>query len=139
MYLMERLKRLGPGNAPPQEAHMPLSQLALINFTADHPGCGVQELADGLLLSTPTISISVRQLEKSGYLSRQVHPQDKRAIQLYLTTKGEDFYQRTFEFRRKKFEYLLSGLSESERRQLIELLGKAMSTVEHTEYNDIFK
>ncbi len=127
---MDRLRQLGPGNAPPREAKISPSQLALISYTASNPGCGVQTLAEGLNLATPTVSISIRQLEKTGLMERQPDPHDGRAIQLFLTPEGQDLHQRTLEFRCQKFTSLLTELTHQERTTLLDLLEKAVSAVE---------
>ena len=70
MDLMGWLQRLEPGNAPPKEAEIPAEQLALIYHTTSNSGFSVQTIAAKLNLATPTVSISVRQLEKSGFMER---------------------------------------------------------------------
>ena len=133
MHLMDKMRQLGPGNAPPKEANISPSQLGLITYTAANPGCGVQALAAGLQLSTPTVSISVRQLERAGFITRQPDPQDGRAVQLFLTPKGLELHQRTYEFCCQKIERLLSGLSLDERTTLLDLLEKAIYAIEKVE------
>ncbi len=130
MHLMTRLRQLGPGAAPPKEAKISPSQLALISYTASNPGCGVQSMAAELNLATPTVSISVRQLEKADFMERQPDPQDGRAVQLFLTPAGQELYQRTQEFRCIKFERLLAGLTPEETNTLLNLLDKAISAAE---------
>ncbi len=137
LLLMDKIRRLGPQNAPPKEANISPSQLALITFAASNPGCGVQAMASGLKLSKPTVSIGVNQLEEAGFLSRQPDPKDGRAVQLLLTPKGQELHQRTHEFRCKKFEYLLTGLTPNERTTVITLLEKALSTIEKKEQGKI--
>ena len=90
LLLMDKIRQLGPQTAPPKEANISPSQLALITFTASNPGCGVQAMASGLKLSKPTVSIGVNQLEEAGFLTRQPDPQDGRAVQLFLTPKGQE-------------------------------------------------
>ena len=111
LYLMDRLRQLGPQTAPPKEANISPSQLALITFSASNPGCGIQAIASGLKLSKPTVSIGVSQLEGAGFLTRQPDPQDGRAVQLFLTPEGQKLHQRTHEFRCIKFEHLLTDLT----------------------------
>ena len=130
MHLMDRLRRLGPGTAPPKEANISPSQLTLISYTASNPGCGVQTMAEGLRLSTPTVSIGVRQLEKSGFMERQPDPLDGRAVKLFLTPAGQELYQSTYEFRCQKFERLLTSLTTRERTTLLDLLERAIHNVE---------
>ena len=136
MHLMDRLRRLGPGTAPPKEANISPSQLALINYAASNPGCGVQTMAERLRLSTPTVSIGVRQLEKSGFMERQPDPQDGRAVHLFLTPTGQELHQSTQEFRCQKFEQLLTGLTTPERTTLLDLLERAIHYVENKEQGD---
>lgn len=130
LHLMDRMRRLGPGTAPPKEAKISASHLTVITYTAANPGCGIQVMAVGLKLATPTISVSVRQLEKAGFLTRLPDPDDGRAVQLFLTPAGEELYQRTLEFRCQKFERLLTHLTASERTTLLGLLERAISAVE---------
>ncbi len=136
MHLMDRLRRLGPGNAPPKEAKISPSQLALINYTASNPGCGVQHMAAKLNLATPTVSISIRQLEKIGLMERQTDPNDGRAVLLFLTPTGQELHQRTLEFRCKKFSSLLTELNPQERTTLLNLLEKAVSAAEIKEQGE---
>jgi len=131
MHLMDRLRRLGPGNAPPKEAKISPSQLTLITYAASNPGCGVQTMAEGLKLSTPTVSIGVRQLEDLGFITRQPDPKDGRAVHLFLTPNGQELHQRTYEFRCQKFEQLLAGLTPQERTNLLELLERAIIAAEN--------
>ena len=133
LLLMDRLRQWGPQTAPPKEANISLSQLALITYSASNPGCGIQAMASGLKLSKPTVSIGVSQLEDTGFLTRQPDPQDGRAVQLFLTRKGQELYQRTHEFRCQKFERLLRGLAPQERTTMLTLLERAIQTVENEE------
>jgi len=137
LHLMDRLRQLGPQTAPPKEANISPSQLAFLTFSASNPGCGVQAMASGLKLSKPTVSVGVSQLEEAGFLTRQSDPQDGRAVQLFLTRKGQELYQRTHEFRCKRFERLLKSLTHQERTTLLTLLERAIQTVENEEQGEI--
>ena len=136
LHLTNRLRRLGPGTAPPKEAHISPSLLAFLEFLSSTPRCGIQEMAAGLNLSTPTVSIGVRQLEDAGFVTRKPDPQDGRAVQLFLTSKGQKLHQRTQEFRRQKFERLLIGLTPQERSTLLDLLERAIQAAENENQGD---
>ena len=131
LNLMDRLRQIGPQTAPPKEANISPSHLAYLSFSASHPGCGIQAMARGLKLSKPTVSIGVAQLEEAGFFIRKPDPQDGRAIQLYLTPKGQELHQRTYEFRCQKFERLLEYLTTQERTTLINLFEKAIQKFEN--------
>jgi len=136
MLLMDRLRQWGPKTAPPKKANISPSQLAFITYLNLNPGCGIQSIASGLKLSKPTVSVGVSQMEEAGFLTRQPDPQDGRAVQLFLTTKGQELHQRTHEFRCKKFNRLLSGLTSQERTTLITLLERSIQNVENEELGD---
>lgn len=131
MNLMDRLRQIGPQTAPPKEAKISPSQLTYLSFLALHPGYGIQAMASGLNLSKPTVSIGVAQLEEAGFFTRKPDPQDGRAIQLFLTPKGQELHQRTYEFRCQKFEQLLKYLAPQERTTLNNLLEKAINIAEN--------
>ncbi|NOY99691.1 MAG: MarR family transcriptional regulator [Chloroflexi bacterium] len=133
LKLATRLRRLGADAPVSDGALISPSHLALLEYVATFPGCGVQEIADGLKLSPPTVSVGVRQLEKMDWLARQPHPDDRRAIQLFLTSTGEDVYRRAHAFHRRKFGRLLQGLTPEERDTLLTLLERAVNAAESSE------
>lgn len=130
LQLATRLRRLGAGVPPEEVTQISPSHLALLEYVATAPGCGVKEIATGLNLSAATVSISVRQMEKLDWLARQPHPNDKRAIQLFVTAKGTGILDSSHAFHRQKFEQLLSGLTPDERDTLLTLLERAISAAE---------
>lgn len=133
LSLMHRLRQLGPGTPPPAEAKISPSLLPLVEHAAAVPCCGIQEMAKGLNLATPTVSIGVRQLEDAGFVERQPDPHDGRAVRLFLTPAGQKLHKRTHGFRRQKFERLLTGLTPEERITLLDLLERAVSAAENQE------
>jgi DNA-binding MarR family transcriptional regulator len=135
LSLMVRLRRLGAEMPPPQVAQVSPSLMNLIDYVATFPNCGIKEMARGLKLSAPSVSVSVRQLEEAGFIARQPHPQDKRAVQIFLTPKGWELYEQTSRFRRERFERLLVGLTPTERDTLLALLEKALNYTESKDTN----
>lgn len=130
LALMNRLRKLGMGNPSSGTALVSPAQMALLDWIAASDGCGVQDIADGLNLTPPTVSVGVRRLEEAGLLKRKSHPQDKRAVQFFLTAKGQSLQRQSQDFRRQKLELILSGLTQQEQDTLLELLAKALQTAE---------
>ena len=131
LKLATRLRRLGPDALAPEGFQISPSHLTLLEYVATSPGCGVQEMARGLRLATPTVSISLHQLENSGLITRQPNPEDGRAVQIFLTPTGQEIHQRAHTFHRQKFEQLLSGLAPDERETLVSLLEQAINAAEN--------
>ncbi len=124
--LLTQLRHMSPEKPPPQVAGISPSLMAIIEFVAGSPNCGIKAIARGLNLSPPSVSISVRNLEEAGLIARKPHPSDRRAVQIFLTPAGQELYDRTHAFRRQRFEKLLSGLTPEERATLLGLLEKAL-------------
>lgn len=137
LALMDRLRRLGMGNSSSGTPLVSPAQMALLDWIAASPGCGVQDIADGLGLTPPTVSVGVQRLEEAVFLKRKPNPQDKRSVHFFLTAKGQSVQQKVLSFRRKKLERILSGLTPEEQETLLQLLEKALQAAEAEETNPI--
>ncbi|WP_457631289.1 MarR family winged helix-turn-helix transcriptional regulator [Oceanithermus sp.] len=127
---MGRLRRLRVGMALPPDAGVSPAMMPIINHLAEDPGCSVRDLARALGLTTPTVSVSLRRLERQGLVMRRPHPRDNRAVRLFLTPAGEELHRRVREFRRQTAGRMLEGLKPQEQEELLRLLDKAISAAE---------
>ena len=128
--LMKRVRRLGLDSLNAAESAASPAQMTLIDWIAAHPGCGVQDIAAGLRLAPPTISISVKRMQQNGVVERKPDPADARAVQFTLTRRGQDIYDMHQAYQKRKFQQLLSGLSPQEQETLIALLERALQSAE---------
>ena len=133
--LMKRVRRLGLGALNSEDGAASPAQMALIDWVALHPGCGVQEIADGLNLAPPTISVSVKKMEQNGIIARKNHPSDARSVQFFLTLQGQKLYDGNQSYQRKKVQRLLSGLTPQEQETLTALLERALLSAENRSSN----
>ncbi|MBN1934334.1 MAG: winged helix-turn-helix transcriptional regulator [Anaerolineae bacterium] len=134
LNLFDRLRKLAFDQNPLEESGVTMPQLTLLDWVAASPGCGVQDIAAGLDLTSPTVSVAVRRLEMRGLMERRPDPQDGRAIQLFLTGRGQKLQGRAHTFRREKMQRLLDGLTANEALTLQNLLEKAIRAAEPTKY-----
>ncbi len=128
--LFDRLRKQALGQNPLDSSGVSGPQWALLNWVADSPGSGVREMAEGLELAAPTVSVGVRRLETAGLLERRPDPEDRRAIQVSLTAKGQTLHRQARAFRRRKMQRLLAGLTAEEGATLLALLEKAIVAAE---------
>ncbi len=128
--LFSRLEGLGLRGAPIKQLDLSMQQFGLLMSVMRQPGIRVHEIAETLGVSTPTVSVAVRKLETQGWLKRKQDPEDKRAAQLYLSTKASLLAQRAKAFRRKRTNEFMSALTATEQDQLLTLLEKAISNLE---------
>ncbi len=128
--LMRRLRKLGLDSHSLENAPVSPAQIAFLDWIATTPGCGVQDIADGLGLTPPTISVGVRRLEENNLVERKPDPQDGRSVQFLLTRRGQALQRRIKDSHRRKFRRLLAGLSPQESKMLLQLLERALDTAE---------
>ena len=124
--LINRLFKLALDQNPLEDSGITTPQLALLDWVAACPGCSVREIADGLELTPPTVSVGVRRLEKAGVLERHADPADKRSVRISTTAQGQGLHERALEFRLGKMQRLLSGLTGKEAASLLALIEKAI-------------
>ena len=127
--LLKRMSKL-PMMKPPSESPLSMPQVTMLNWVARSPGCGVREIAQGLHVTPPTISVGVRRLIKDGWLEQKNDPDDRRSRPLFLTDKGEAFVDIIQQHRTQTIKSFLSGLSTNEQEQLISLLDRAINALE---------
>ena len=130
LSLFELLRKLAFGQHPLQDSRVTMPQLTLLDWVAESPGSGIQDIADGLGLTAPTVSVGVRRLEAAGLLERWPDPKDGRAIQTFLTAQGQTLHERARAFRREKMQRLLTGLTSEECAMLLALLEKTINAAE---------
>ena len=80
------------------------------------------ELAEKLEISPAAVAVSLKKLEKTGYISRQCDSRDNRVNQIVITEKGQDMIRRSVEYFREIDENMLKGFSEQEIQELNGLL-----------------
>jgi len=73
---------------PNQKLEISQSEIEVLQFVAQHPGCGVSDIARLRFLRASNVSATVRRLMNNGLVMRQANDHDKRAQDLYLTDDG---------------------------------------------------
>ena len=131
MLLMERLWQIPDGGYQKGQFDLTLSQVRMIVFVKQHLGCHLQQIADGLELSPPTVSVAIRKLEEGGWLERHPDPNDGRATCVFLTKESERVVKLTLNHQKKIGKMFISGLSASEQEQLLTLLEKGIISIEN--------
>ncbi len=128
--LIDRLRQLDLEHNPLDRAGISPAQMLLLSRLARFSGCRVGELAEGLGLTAPTVSVSARRLERAGLIRREQDLEDQRAMCLYLTDRGRALHDTLMGFRQRKMQQLLAGLDEEERDTFLSLFEKAMEAAE---------
>ncbi len=80
--------------------------------------CSQREVAKAMRLSPATVAVSLKPLERDGYVCRQVDEKDARRNLVRLTDKGRQAVEDCGRAFREVDEEMLSGFSPRERAQL---------------------
>ena len=121
-----RLRSYWETEDPRRVGGLTASQLSLLLSLSEHPGCRVQDTAQRLDLTAPTISIGVRRLENMGLVQRGADPDDQRAVCLYLSPQGRKIASKARSLRAAKLDTMLSTLTVNEQELLLGMLEKVV-------------
>lgn len=67
-----------------------VTQLRLLRFVSEKEGISNAELADRLFVTRPSVSALLDRLERGGFLRREIAPNDRRGICIWLEDKGRN-------------------------------------------------
>ncbi len=94
--------------------NLTVTQLRLLGHLLDQGGLSNAELADRLYVTRPSVSALLERLERGGFIRREVSPNDRRGIQIWLEPKGIEVQENLREEIRDYVAGLFESLSESE-------------------------
>ena len=116
---------------PIAEGRIPYSPhvFSTLGFVAERPGARASDLGEFLGVRPTTTSSLIARLVGRGLIEKRSHPEDGRAIALYLTEEGADLFAAIRRQDVRNMELMLSALSEAERTQFIEMMQRVAATV----------
>ncbi len=130
LMVFQRMQQLQFNEIPEAKLNLTISQMQLIRFVGKMPGCHIQDAAEGLGVSSPTVSVSIRKLEDEDLIERQPDPEDGRASCLFLTRKSQKAFKEMRAAMLLRMRTFLSHLAVDEQSRLVELMEKAVSGLE---------
>lgn len=89
-----------------------------------------KELAKQYHVSAASIAVSLKKLEKGGYISRLVDRDDNRYNKIRLTEKGREEVERSISFFEKTEEGMFSGFTEEEKNVFYQYIQKLSENLE---------
>jgi MarR family transcriptional regulator, temperature-dependent positive regulator of motility len=100
----------------------------LLNVLEDRAGTNQQEIGSAMGIDPSTMVSLIDQLEEAGLAKRRPHRKDRRAREVAITPKGRRLLERARQMATQVQDEVLRGLTGAERRQLLTLLRRALST-----------
>lgn len=98
--------------------------LMLLDRSPAGEGILPSEIAEQLGVTRATVTGLLDGLEKCHLISRQMHPEDRRAFCIELTPKGRQFLADMLPEHYRRIAGLMAHLDHEEQRQLVKLLSK---------------
>lgn len=104
-------------------------EFALLRTVATSEGVTQQAIAEQMRVAPSRMVAFVDSLEQRGLIERRPNPDDRRARALFVTPEGRELLGQAFAVAVEHERRLTSGLSDSEREQLLDLLGRVGAEV----------
>ena len=93
-------------------------------------GCAtVSQIAEEMRTTSATASVSIKRLEKAGFVEKLPDESDARITKIYLTGKALAVTQRIKSKMDEAEESLTQGLTQEEKYQLSDLLDKVVNNI----------
>jgi DNA-binding MarR family transcriptional regulator len=101
---------------------------ALLNVLGAREGAIQQEIGQAMGIDPSTMVSLIDQLERAGLAKRRTHPKDRRAREVAITPKGRRTLEQARVLATRVEDDVLRGLSATQRRQLLTLLRRALTS-----------
>jgi DNA-binding MarR family transcriptional regulator len=67
-----------------------VTQLRLLGHVYENEGIGNADLAERLYVTRPSVSALLERLERGKFIRREISPNDRRGIRIFLEDRGRD-------------------------------------------------
>lgn len=94
------------------------SQHRLLMHLSRQPNCSQTALAAHLEVSPSAIAVSIKKLEKGGYICRETDESDNRVHQVTITRKGEQVIQKSITMFQEVETQMFKDFSDEEMEQM---------------------
>jgi len=101
-------------------------QFPLLGYVEQHDGCTQQEAAEAMSVSAPAVAVSVKRLQKAGFLKKEADPDNLRKSRLSLTEAGRETAQ-AFRQNFDELDAATFGCLSSEEAEALSVLMKKIT------------
>ncbi|MDO4331426.1 MAG: MarR family transcriptional regulator [Eubacteriales bacterium] len=108
------------------------SQHRLLMHLNRLPNCSQVEIAQHLEISPAAVAVSIKKLEKGGYIRRETDESDNRVHQVTITPKGEQVIRKSEVMFREVERRMFQGFSEEEMELMDRFLERIYKNLNET-------
>lgn len=105
-----------------------VTQLRMLVFLSEEEGLSNAELAERLFVTRPSVSALLERLERGGFIRREVAPDDRRGIRIWLQDRGREAVSSLRAESREYARELMEPLSDEELDEIRRALDKLVET-----------
>ncbi|HFI0577869.1 TPA: MarR family winged helix-turn-helix transcriptional regulator [Streptococcus suis] len=91
-----------------------IKEMHTIDEIGDKKGATPSDIARALMVTLGTVTTSLNNLERKGYIERMRSTKDRRVVHLYLTKKGRLVYRLHQRFHNEMVKQITDGMDEAE-------------------------
>ena len=102
-----------------------LKEMHTIDVIGKFPEATPSKVSKELMVTLGTVTTSLNNLERKGYIERIRSEQDRRVVYLHLTKKGRLLHRLHKRFHKAMVEKIIDGMSSEE----IEVMGRGLTTL----------
>ncbi|MBA3947880.1 MAG: MarR family transcriptional regulator [Herpetosiphonaceae bacterium] len=132
LRLLDAMREHRPRPTFAQLNHLNLSfsHLRLLQLLAPNHSLAMKELAEEMQITPPSVTTLTRRLVETELVERRSHAEDSRVVLLSLTEAGRTLLRRLYEDHLHNMERLLQGLSTEDQELFLDLLERAVQTLQ---------
>jgi DNA-binding MarR family transcriptional regulator len=102
--------------------NLTVTQLRLLWHLAEQEGLSNAELAERLYVTRPSVSALLERLERGGFIRREIAPNDRRSICIWLEPRGRTVVESLREELRNYAAGLMENMSPAELTDFVRAL-----------------
>ena len=116
-------------NAAVAEQGLFSGQQDILLLLCHQPGMTLSQLSHALGVASATASVSIKRMEKAGFVEKRVDENDARVVRLYPTPGAADAPRKIRQKMDALESVLSAGMSADEVLELVRLLDRALQNV----------
>lgn len=98
------------------------SQFKTMLTVKEHSGATQREIAESMRISAATAAVSLKRLERDGFVRREQDTEDARSIRVHITDRGRAVCEEAFENLTAVYALEFKDFTDDELTQCIELM-----------------
>ena len=111
------------------------SQHRLLMILGKNPDCSQTAIANKLEISPAAVAVSLKKLEKAGYITRSCDAEDNRMNHVVITDKGKKAIDQSILYFQEIEDAMFEGFSQEELETYAAFLGRVIQNEERYYHN----